>query len=180
MKKKNWVILNNKYVFQSTWFNVRCDHVRMATGQEIPDMYVLEYPDWVNVIAITEDEQFVMERQYRHGLQLTSYEICAGTLEPNEDPLDAAKRELLEETGYGDGSWSLYMKSAPNPAAMTNWNYTFIATGVKRLSTQHLEATEDIDVCLFSREEVLCMLQNGEIAQGVMLAPLWKYFFETK
>ncbi len=180
MKNKDWTILGSSYVLNTKWLKVRRDHVRMATGQEIPDMYVLEYPDWVNVIAITEDGRFVMERQYRHGLQLTSYEICAGTLERDEDPLEAAKRELYEETGYGDGEWTLYMKEAPNPAAMTNWNYTYLVTGVRRLSGQHLEQTEDIDVCLLSADEVLELMQKGEIAQGIMLAPLWRWMAEHK
>lgn len=180
MKDKNWTILESEYELKTKWLNVRKDHVRMATGLEIPDMYVLEYPDWVNVIAITEDGRFVMERQYRHGLQLTSYEICAGTLEGGEDPLEAAKRELYEETGYGDGEWELYMTAAPNPAAMTNVNYTFLARDVRRLSGQHLELTEDIDVCLMAADEVLALMQNGEILQGIMLAPLWKWMMENQ
>jgi len=177
---KNWKILGSEYALKAKWLSVRKDHVKMATGREIPDMYVLEYPDWVNVIAITEDGRFVMERQYRHGLQLTSYEICAGTLEGNEDPLEAAKRELYEETGYGEGEWMLYMTAAPNPAAMTNVNYTYLATGVRRLSEQHLEETEDIDVCLMSADEVLALMQKGEILQGIMLAPLWRWMAEHK
>lgn len=178
MKSKSWEILGSTYPLDTKWLKVRCDHVRMATGVEIPDMYVLEYPNWVNVIAITEDGRYVLERQYRHGLQLTSYEICAGTLEGNEDPLEAAKRELYEETGYGEGEWELYMTSAPNPAAMTNVNYTYLARGVRRLSDQHLERTEDIDVCLFSKDEVMELMTSGQIVQGIMLAPLWRWMYE--
>ena len=68
----------------------------MPSGVEMEDYYVLEYPDWINVLAITTEGKFVIERQYRHGTQSVDYEICAGTLEKGEDPLEAAKRELLE------------------------------------------------------------------------------------
>lgn len=73
----------------------------MLSGIEMDDCCVLEYPDWINVITITEDDKLVMERQYRHGTQ--SYELCAGTIEKGETSMEAAMRELLEETGYEGG-----------------------------------------------------------------------------
>ena len=117
-----WEILSSDYLLKSKWLTVRKDYVRMPSGIEMDDYYVLEYPDWINVIAITEDGKFVIERQYRHGTQSVDYELCAGTIEDGETPIDAAKRELFEETGYKGGEWTLYCESCPNPAAMTNRN----------------------------------------------------------
>ena len=114
-----WRILSSKYLLKTKWLIVRKDHVKMPSGVEMYDYYVLEYPDWINVIAITEDGKFVIERQYRHGTQSVDYELCAGIIEKGEEPIDAAKRELLEETGFEGGEWSLYCESYPNPAAMT-------------------------------------------------------------
>lgn len=173
-----WRIFNQQYALYTKWLKVRKDHVRMPSGVEMDDYYILEYPNWINVIAITEEGRFILERQYRHGLQRVECELCAGVIEEGEEPLAAAQRELLEETGYGEGEWTLFMKSAPNHAAMTNVNYTFIAKGVKQVSDQQLERTEDIEVLLKSREELLEMMQKDEIIEGVQCAPLWRYFYK--
>lgn len=172
---EKWDKLGHEYVFESKWLKVRKDIVRLPNGVILDDYFVLEYPTWVHVIAITEDGLFVMERQYRHGLGQIDFEICAGTCEKGEDPLTAAKRELLEETGYAGGNWELYGISAPNPAAMTNLNYTYLVNGVKKVSVPHQELSEDIDILLMTLEEVRELMDKGQITQGCMLAMLWKY-----
>lgn len=178
--KSKWQILSSKYLLNTKWLTVREDHVRMPSGVEMEDYYVLEYPDWVNVIAITEDGRFVIERQYRHGTQNVDYELCAGIIEKGEKPLEAAKRELLEETGYTGGEWSLFCESYPNPAAMTTTNYSFLAKGVRFSGQRHLEKTEDISICLLTYEELKGLVKNGGIKQGQMLTPLWKYISEKE
>jgi 8-oxo-dGTP pyrophosphatase MutT (NUDIX family) len=154
--------------------------VKLPTGAEIQDFYILEYPDFCNVIAITKEGQFVLERQYRHAQQITGYEIPAGCVEPGEDAMEGAKRELYEETGYSGGEWRHFMTISPNPGACTNYGHTFLAIGVEKVSSQHLEESEDIRIELFSEEEVFDMLQRGEFHQAMMVAPLWKYFAEKK
>ena len=111
-----WETVSSEYLFRRPWLTVRHDQVRLPDGRINPEFYVLEYPDWVNVIAVTQDGKFVFERQYRHGLGKTCYEIPAGVIESGETPLEAAKRELLEETGYGEGDWSLLMTISGNPS----------------------------------------------------------------
>lgn len=175
---KKWEILESEYLIRRPWLTARRDHVRLPDGVENKEYYVLEYPDWVNVIAITVDGKFVMERQYRHGLQWTGYEICAGVCESGENPLEAAKRELWEETGFGGGEWKLQMTISANTSTMTNLCHCFVATGVERISEQHLEATEDISVQLLTVDEVRNLLVGNEIRQALMAAPLWKYFAE--
>lgn len=175
---KKWEILESEYLIRRPWLTARRDHVRLPDGVENKEYYVLEYPDWVNVIAITVDGKFVMERQYRHGLQWTGYEICAGVCESGENPLEAAKRELWEETGFGGGEWKLQMTISANTSTMTNVCHCFVATGVEWISEQHLEATEDISVHLLTVDEVRNLLVGNEIRQALMAAPLWKYFAE--
>ena len=114
----------------------------------------------------------------RHGRGEVGYEIPAGVCEPGETPEEAARRELLEETGFGGGTWHLNMVAAPNPSTSTNLCHSFIATGVHRLSGQHLEATEDIEVHLLYEDEVLRLMREGQIIQAPMLCSLWKYFAE--
>ena len=174
-----WKTLKSEYLFNRPWLTVRRDRVQIPNGQINDEFYVLEYPDWVNVIAITEDGDFVMERQYRHGLGKTCYEIPAGVIEEGETPLDAAKRELLEETGYGDGEWREMMTLSGNASTTNNLSHCFVATNVKKLSNeQHLDRTEDITVCLFTKDLVLDLMHNDKVKQSLMAAPLWRYFAE--
>ena len=173
---RKWEILSTEYLIRRPWLTARRDHVKLPTGVENPEFYVLEYPDWVNVIAITKEGEFVMIRQYRHGLGETRYELCAGVSEEGEDPMESARRELYEETGYGGGEWQLWMTISANPSTTNNLTYCYLATGVERMSTQHLEETEDITVHLLTEAEVKELLVNDEIRQALMAAPLWKYF----
>ena len=154
--------------------------MELPDGRIVPEYYVLEYPDWVNVIAITKDGRFVMERQYRYGADSTNYEIPCGVMEEGETPLQAAQRELQEETGYGGGEWKELMCISPNPTSMTNMTHCFVAEGVEKISGQNLDDTEDLEVHLMSREDVLMLLKNNEMIQSLMIAPLLKYFMEGK
>ncbi len=171
-----WKILRSEKLIERPWMNVRRDSVELPNGKVYDEYYVLHYPTWVNVIAITKDGKFLLERQYRHGLGIVSTEICAGCAEEGENPLTAAKRELLEETGYAGGTWTELMVVAPNAGSNDNLSYCFLAEGVTPISEQHLDETEDINVFLCSREEVYKMLVEGEFKQAMMVAPLWKYF----
>ena len=83
---------------------------------------------------------------------------------------------LYEETGYAGGEWSKLMTISPNAGACTNYSHTYLAVGVEKVSTQHLEESEDIKIVLLDREEVIRMLRNDEFHQAMMAAPLWKYF----
>lgn len=152
--------------------------MKLPNGQENDEFYVLEYPDWVNVIAVTEDGQFVMEKQYRHGFGKTCYEIPAGVIEKGEEPLEAARRELQEETGYAGGTWKELMTVSGNTSTTNNLSHCFVAVGVQKVSDQHLDRTEDIEVCLLSREQVLDLLLSDQVKQSLMAAPLWRYFAE--
>ncbi len=171
-----WEVLDSQYISQEPWFTVRKEKVKLPNGNTIDSYYVLEYPDWVNVIAITQEGKFIFERQYRHGLQCTSYELCAGVCEKEDaSPLVSAQRELLEETGYGKGEWHELMVVSPNPGTHTNLTYCYLATGVEKVAEPQLEATEDIQVEILSLEEVTELLLNNEIPQAQHAAPLWKY-----
>ena len=173
---RKWETIDSRYIIERPWLTARCDHVKLPTGAEIPEYYVLEYPDWVNVIALTKEGKFVMVRQYRHGLQETRYELCAGVCEEGEDPMEAAKRELYEETGYTGGQWKLWMTVSANASTMTNLTHCYLATGVERITGQHLEDTEDLSMHLLTKKEVKRLLQTDEVRQSLMAAPLWKYF----
>lgn len=169
-------VLSSEYIIKRPWLTARKDKLMLPDGRINPEYYVLEYPDWVNIIAIREDGKFIMERQYRHGIQMTGYEIPAGVIEEGETPLEAAKRELWEETGYVGDSWEELLTEAPNSSTCTNFCHSFIARNLKKVDGQHLDATEDLSVHIMTLEEVKNLLMNNEIKQALMPAPLWKFF----
>ena len=175
-----WKVLDREYIIKRPWLTARRDKVELPDGRIIEEYYVLEYPDWVNVIAITKDGQFVIERQYRHGLGVNSIELPCGVMEKGETPLAAAQRELREETGYGNGKWSKLMTIAPNPGSMSNLTHCFLAVGVEKISEQLLDVTEELTVHLMSEDEIKSLLENDQIYQALMVAPLYKYFSDKK
>ena len=178
-KEKAWKTVSSKYLFRRPWLTVRCEDMLLPNGNHIPEYYILEYPDWVNTIAITKDGKFVFVRQYRPGLGRTSYELCAGVCDKEDaSPLVSALRELWEETGYGKGNWREYMVISANPSTHTNLTHCFLATDVEPIDHQHLEDTEDLSVHLLTFEEVKQLLENNEIMQSLNAAPLWKYVAE--
>ena len=179
-KDMKWKTLSQKYLIEKPWLTARVDKVELPTGAIIDEYYVLEYPDWVNTIAITKEGEFVFVRQYRYAIGKTVNELCAGVIEKGEDPMVAAKRELMEETGFGGGNWQKWMTISANPSTHTNLTHCHLATDVERMDVQHLDKAEDIEVRFFSREEVMEMLEKGEIWQSLMAAPLWKYFAKEK
>ena len=176
-EERKWEILSTEYLIRRPWLTARRDVAKLPDGRINHEYYVLEYPDWVNIIAITEEGMVVLERQYRHGLGKTCFELPCGVIEEGETPLQAAKRELLEETGYSGGEWKQLMTLSPNPATSNNLAHSFLATGVKKVAGQSLDATEDIEVHLKSQDYVRELLENNQILQALMAAPMMKYFF---
>ncbi len=175
---EKWTTLESRYIIRRPWLTARVDKVQLPDGRINPEHYVLEYPAWVNVIAVTRSGQMVMVRQYRHGFDEVLVELCAGVVENGEAPIDAAKRELLEETGYAGGEWRQLMTIGQNPSISNNLTHCFVAECVEQVSGQYLDDSEDIEVLLMTPDEVLSMLKRDEQKQALMAAPLWRYFYE--
>lgn len=173
-EEMKWKTLSSEYVVREPWMTVRKDKLLLPDGRVKDDYWSLEYPDWINVIATTKDGHYIFERQYRHGLDCVAWEIPAGVIEKGEEPLAAARRELMEETGFGGGEWEPFMELSPNPGTNNNIAHTFLACGVEREGEQHFDATEDIDVYFLTAEEVRGILERGEVVQSMMAAPLWR------
>ena len=173
-----WTTLSSRYLIRRPWLTARVDAVRLPNGVVNPEHYVLEYPEWVNVIALTTKDMMVMIRQYRHAVDDVLLELCAGTCEAGETPLQAAQRELREETGYSGGTWRKLMTIGQNPSICNNVTHCFLAEGVELEGEQCLDDSEDIEVLLMRPGDVRDLLRNDGMLQALMAAPLWRYFAE--
>jgi 8-oxo-dGTP pyrophosphatase MutT (NUDIX family) len=157
-------------------FSVRADTARCPrTGQE-RDFYVLESPDWVNVIPLTADNKVVMVRQYRHGTREITLEIPGGLAAPGDSPEDAARRELLEETGY-EGDQLVFLGSAcPQPAILNNRSITYLAKDVHLVRVPDLDDTEDIELVLVPLSEIPDLISSGDIDNAMVVLAFYWYF----
>lgn len=149
-----------------------------VTGKE-HDFYVVESPDWVNVVAITPGNQVVLIEQYRHGTGSVTIEIPGGTVDPGESPIEAAKRELLEETGYASHNWVCIGKVNPNPAMQNNACYTFLARDAREVQAQSFEGTEDIAVSLIPTSNIPNLVSEGKITHALVIAAFYWYSIHT-
>jgi 8-oxo-dGTP pyrophosphatase MutT (NUDIX family) len=171
-----WKVLHREYVAREPWHTVRVDRVELPTGAVIPRYWVSEFRPWVNVVAVTRDGKVLLIRQYRHGLGQVHFEIPAGTTDPGETSMEAAaRRELLEETGYGGGRWSPLMTLCANPALQDNLTFTFLADGVEPLAAANPGADEDLRLHLVAVGEIEALLDAGEVVQALHAAPLAKF-----
>jgi len=170
-----WQVVESTYVAKSNWFTVRRERVRLPNGAEIAEYWVNEYRPWVNVVALTDDDQVVLIRQYRHGVEQVYWEIPAGTTDPEDTSLElAARRELHEETGYGGGRWSPLMTLSANPALQNNLTHTFLAEGVVRQEAAHPDDSEDIRVHLVPLGDIERLIDDGGFLQALHTAPLMR------
>ncbi len=157
-----WRTLSSRYVIKSDFLSLRTDR-RQAPGMGSHDFFVLEYPDWVNVVAVTSGGKVLLIRQFRHGREEETVEIPGGMVDPGESPATAARRELLEETGYEAGTLELLRRVSVNPAIQTNFCHLFLATDCKRTQNQQLDGTEVIEVEETEPCRVMSMLEDGTI-----------------
>jgi 8-oxo-dGTP pyrophosphatase MutT (NUDIX family) len=141
----------------------------------IAEYYINEYSTWANALALTTDRRVVLVRQYRHGIRAVHFELPGGVAEPGEEPLAAAQRELLEETGYGGGRWEPLTVLSANPALQTNLCHTFLATGVELKQSMNLDATEELTVRLVTIDELRRIVLEGEVIQALHMAPMLKF-----
>jgi ADP-ribose pyrophosphatase len=164
-----WKILASNYLHK----HIRQDTCELANGRVFKPI-ILEYTDWVTVVALTRAQEVVMIRQYRHGAQQVILELPGGAMDPGEEsPLLAARRELLEETGYSGETFIQIGKVSPNPANQTNLIHSFLALDVEKVSSQELDGTEEIEVLLLPLEEVISMAKRGDLLQSMQVSAIF-------
>ena len=176
-----WECLEQDYLFRRPpWLVLRHQHFRLPSGREIADYWISEYPPWVNVVAVTQDDRLVFVRQFRPGIGAVHYELSAGVVEQGEELEAAARRELLEETGFGGGKWSLLASLSANPALQNNMTTTFLAEGVESVHKATPEQTEDLRVHLVKVSDAVGLIDSGDMIQALHAAPLLRYLLRRE
>lgn len=157
-------------------FRVREDVARSPESGIGYSFFVVESNDWMNVIPITEDGRIVCVRQYRHGTEEISLEIPGGIVDDGESTIEAARRELLEETGYAAEEMVEIGVVAPNPAIQNNRCHSFLAKNARPVREQKLDATEEIHVVLVDPADVPGLIAAGTISHALVVAAfyLWE------
>jgi 8-oxo-dGDP phosphatase len=169
-----WRVMKTRKILRDRWIDLRADDCMRADGVEIAPYYVLDYPDWVQIVAIDDDGNMVLVRQYRHGVGRVTMEIPSGCVDPEDaDPLAAARRELLEETGYASDRMRHVGTITNNPANQTNKIYIVLAEGARKIAGQSLDESEEIVVELRPVEEVRSMALAGGFDHSAQIAALW-------
>ena len=174
MRDLSWETISSEYLFKDTWFTLRQDTCRTREGKIISPYYVYEFPTWVTAVAVTVDGRIILERQYRHALGITDYEIPGGCVDETDASLQAAiERELVEETGYHFSRFEYLGKTSSNPSTNNNWMHMFLATGGQLVKDQQLDHNEEIEVYLFSIDEVKQLLKENRIIQSMHVTTLF-------
>ena len=178
---KPWPIIESTKNSDTGLFSIKTNRCRSPrTGQE-HDFYVIDFPNWVQILPITPDDQIVMVRQYRHGCGRIFLELPGGLIDENDlSPHQTAKRELLEETGYCAENLILLTRIYPQPAVLNNKGLTYLARQVKKVAKPNLDAAEDIEVCLVKLQKIPEMIRGGEINHGQTVMALSLYFLLNK
>ncbi|MDQ8186562.1 NUDIX hydrolase [Pelagicoccus sp. SDUM812002] len=173
-----WDMLGEKVLVHCPIFDLVSRRLRHPLRKSEGDFYVLKTSDWVNVIPVTPDYQMVLVRQYRFGIEETSWEIPGGIMDAGEDPLVAAERELREETGYVASNCRVIGKVAANPAILDNYCHFVWAESVTLQSDLDWDEHEEMEVRLFAVDEVYAMAHRGEVKHSLVVAALFQFYPE--
>ena len=174
MKDLRWKKISSEYLLHDTWGTVRKDVCETREGKIIDPYYVYEFPTWVTAVAVTADNKIIVERQYRYALDTVNFEIPGGCVDDTDASLEAAiARELMEETGYRFDHYEYLGKTSANPSTNNNWMHMFLATGGRYEREQQLDHNEEIEVYLFSVDEVKKMLAENQIIQSMHVTALY-------
>ena len=172
---KIWKINERKSLLKTRIFEIFNFDCHLASKDINHNFYSIKLFDWVNIFALTDDNRAILVKQHRVGKDMVTLEVPAGGIDAGEDPLDAAKRELVEETGYTTDKIYLLKKISVNPAIQTNTCYFYIALDCKKTDNTDFDLAEELEVKLMDKDDLFNsmdseLIDNSLAFLSVMLA----------
>ena len=171
VKPRKWKTLETEIVYRTPIFNLhrkRASHPKRGER----DFYLLEAADWVNIIALTRDRKVVMIRQWRHGIGDFTLEVPGGMVDASDrSPMHAARREMIEETGFDSDRIAEIGKVHPNPAIQGNYCYSYLATGVRQVERPRFDGSaEETEVVMVPLGDIRKLIATGYITHALTVA----------
>ncbi len=168
MTLKPWKILESKYLVKDQWLTLRADTCKTDEGAIIDPFYIFEKNDWAHVVGFDDEDRVLIVRQYRHGSQTICAEVPCGVIDDSDtSPMEAARRELLEETGCTAERMENLGIFYANPARQTNRVHSYIAYGIKKVAEQDLDEVEEIEFEFVDVQTLMGLIDSGEFAQSL-------------
>lgn len=161
---EKWKTKRSEILLDTEWVKVHKDSVHLPNGQKIDDFYTVTIRDAAAIVALDEVGNLILKNEYRYCYGRSLIEVPAGTFEAGEtDGLAVAKRELLEETGYVSDDWRYLGATVESSAKLTNYMHIYFANHCRKVSEQHLDATEELDVLVVPLRQAVGMVMDNEI-----------------
>ena len=185
-EKLEWEEVSCEHIINDEWIDFRKSKYRFPDGREFEPYYSYSRRDYVVIVATDEDGKYICVRQYRHGIKRVTTEFCAGGIERSdgkeygncmdaskaEDALEAAKRELMEETGYESDEWKFLLSVPSNATMADNYANIFVAKNCHKVAEQNLDDTEFLNVLKFPKQELEDMIKKGSFQQAIHILAL--------
>ena len=168
-----WRVAGSRLIHADQWIRLHADSCVTPEGAVLDPYYVLEYADWVHVVAVTDDDRLVVNHQYRHGAGCVHLELPGGVMDAADaGPVEAAARELREETGFAAREFRHLTSLSPNSATHNNRIHIVLALGAYADGVQDLDPGEEIAVELVPLVELPALIAAGEFLQSAHVASL--------
>ena len=172
---KNWDKVSSKFLIENKIFKLREDRVISPKKKSEHPVWVIDTPNWVNIIPITKKNEVILINQHRFGTEKLCLEVPGGMVDEGEKPIDAAIRELSEETGYTSSKVIEIGRVEPNPALMSNHTYSYLALDVCQNAEQKLDGMEDIEILKKPIDEIPLLIEKGEIEHALVICAFYFY-----
>lgn len=170
-----WVTMDERMEYTTNIFKVLKRDMEIVSEGHKATFSIIQAPDWINVIALTAQNDIILVEQYRYGIEKATLELPGGVCDAGENPLQSSKRELLEETGYSSTNWVSLGSVSSNPAMQTNYTHTYLARNCVKTSEQQLDGNERINVHCIPLVEFLDMVGRGEVDHSLVVAAIAKF-----
>jgi 8-oxo-dGTP pyrophosphatase MutT (NUDIX family) len=178
---RHWEILNRKTLHDFKLMQIEGKEVLSPRTGKSMNVMAIHFPAWVVVLALTAEQEVIMVNQYRHGTEAVHLELPGGLVDPDEpSPLQAAQRELLEETGYGSRDFRLMGECFPQPAILSNKCHFYLARDAEFQQAPALDEGEDLEVVKILVDDIPLRIQSNSIDNGMSLLAFYYFWMQKK